>query len=793
MTTATCTLPARCDRAAAATMLPAIRSGIDGGAIAIDGDDVAQLGQAMLQLLLSARRTATARGAAVFADRVGRAAHGAGAGRCRGVARSGGRAMTKDEIQAIFFVECDEALAAAETALDHCRDGTADDETINAIFRAVHSIKGGAGAFGFVALQAYTHGFETLLSDVRDGTVPVTDPLVALMLRALDLLSDHVGAARDGGAAPDDATLLAQLAAAQTGAVAAAEDAPAVPAAPAAGADAGDDFAFDLDAMFGDIVADIAANADWTVTVHPHADAMANGSEPLLLLRELAALGEGQAKVALDAGSLPELDTFDPDEGYLRWTVTLPGSVERAAIEEIFDFIGDGCTVSIEREGDEEPVPVAVAPPAADLPPAVSVAQAGPKPVAEAVEAPVAPTTAPAAAAPSQSIRIDLAKLDRLIDAVGELVIAQAMMTQRLSSHNLGGIEELAMLDGLTRDIQESAMSIRAQPIGSVFSRVPRILRELEASTGKKVRLELSGEATELDKTVIERLSEPLTHLIRNAVDHGIEPVEDRIAAGKPPEGVLRLSAEHRSGRIVIRIADDGKGIDRPRVHAKAVERGLIAADAVLSDEEIDNLIFAPGFSTAQTLSNISGRGVGMDVVRQNVKELGGRIAIESHPGKGSVFSLALPLTLAISDGMIVTVGDQTLVVPLAHVVESLRPDARDVEHLGVGRSMLNVRGRFIPILPLEGPVGARGAIADPTQAVLIVVDTEAAGQAALLVDTICDQRQFVIKSLDTHYRPVAGVAGATILGNGRVALILDVDGLVASAVSAAPPLKDAA
>ena len=691
--------------------------------------------------------------------------------------------MTNEEIQGIFFVECQEALAAAEAALDRCRLGNADDETVNAIFRAVHSIKGGAGAFGFEALQAYTHGFETLLSDVRDGTVAVNDPLVALMLRALDLLGDHVAAARDGGAAPDDAALLAQLAAAQTGVIAEVE----------AAASADDDFAFDLDAMLGDIAADISANADWVVTIHPHAGALANGGEPLLLLRELCALGDG--RVAIDDSAVPDLDALDPGEGYLRWTVTLPGSVERAAIEEIFDFVGEGCSVSIARDGDadDEITVLAVAAPVPTVAPAPIAA-----PVAVVIP-PVAPPSAPvaeataAAPAAGQSIRIDLAKLDRLIDAVGELVIAQAMMTQRLSSHSLSGIEELAMLDGLTRDIQESAMSIRAQPIGSVFSRVPRILRELEASTGKKVRLEVSGEATELDKTVIERLSEPLTHLIRNAVDHGIEPVADRIAAGKSPEGVLSLSAEHRSGRIVIRIADDGRGINRPRVYAKAVERGLIAADAMLSDEEIDNLIFAPGFSTAETLSNISGRGVGMDVVRQNVKELGGRISIESHPGKGSVFTLALPLTLAISDGMIVTVGDQILVVPLAHVVESLRPEARDVQYLGVGRAMLNVRGQFIPILPLEGPVGARGAITDPTQAVLIVVDTEAAGQAALLVDTICDQRQFVIKSLDTHYRPVEGVAGATILGTGRVALIIDVDGLVAGAVSEVAPLKEAA
>lgn len=714
--------------------------------------------------------------------------------------------MTNDEIQQIFFVECDEALAGAEVALDRCRAGQADDETINSIFRAVHSIKGGAGAFGFTALQAYTHGFETLLSDVRDGSVAASDSLVALMLRALDTLSDHVAAAREGQPGPDDAALLAQLAAAQAG---------ATPAAQATVADveekatADDDFAFDLDAMLGDISADIVANADWIVTMRPLTGAFANGGEPLLLLRELNALGA--VRIDLEADDLPTIDRIDLDAAYLNWTVTLPGTVDRATIDDIFYFSGDDCAVTIVRTGEEpagaiaavEPVPVEAAAPVAAPPPPIPASvpepvvdraapEAAPNPQAVSASAASAAPTASATTA-GQSIRIDLAKLDRLIDTVGELVIAQAMTAQRLQGHGLGGIEELAMLDGLTRDIQESAMAIRAQPIGSVFSRVPRLLRELEGSTGKTVRLEVSGEGTELDKTVIERLSEPLTHLIRNAVDHGIEKPDERVAAGKPAEGTLSLSAEHRSGRIVIKIADDGRGIDRERVFAKAVQKGLIAADATLSDDEIDNLIFAPGFSTAETLSNISGRGVGMDVVRQNVKDLGGRISIDSRPGQGTTFSLALPLTLAISDGMIVTVGDQTLVVPLAHVVESLRPDAKDVQHLGAGRAMLNVRGRFIPILPLEGQVGARGAMTDPTEAVLIVVDTEAAGQAALLADTICDQRQFVIKSLDTHYRSIDGVAGATILGNGRVALIVDVDGLVAGAVTDRPVLKEAA
>lgn len=733
--------------------------------------------------------------------------------------------MTNEEIQQIFFLECEEALGAAESGLAACRDGMHDADTVNAVFRAVHSIKGGAGAFGFDALQAFTHAFETLLSDVRDGTLPITGPLVDLMLRAFDVLTDHVTAARGEGATPEDAAVIAALADAQTGQIAVPPSTDAAAPAATAQPDAGDSLDFDLDAMLGDIEAAIAepteaeaedsadaadapvnAGEQWIVTVQPRSGALANGSEPVLLLRELTLLG-GRC-IAVDVDSLPDLDTIDPGEGYLTWRFAIDATVDRAAIEEIFDFVGDDCGLTIDRGTPppaREPAPAAetVPPPkpvATPAPDAVAVKTAEPapaaspqSPVSTVKEAPAA-KAAPASAPPAmgQSIRIDLFKLDKLIDTVGELVIAQAMMAQRLSGAGLTGIEELTMLDSLTRDIQESAMAIRAQPIGSVFSRVPRMLRELESTTGKRVRLEVAGEATELDKTVIERLGEPLTHLIRNAVDHGIETPDERVAAGKPAEGVLRLSAEHRSGRIVISIADDGKGIDRERVRAKAVERGLIATDASLSDEDIDNLIFAPGFSTAASVSNISGRGVGMDVVRQNVKELGGRISIESTPGQGSIFSLALPLTLAISDGMIVTVGDQTLVVPLANVVESLRPEADDVQGLGVGRQMLNVRGQFLPIVPVEGAIGARDAIQQATEGVLVIVDTEANGQAALLVDSILDQRQFVIKSLDANFRAVPGVAGATILGDGRVALILDVDAIVSQAVVTAG-LREAA
>jgi len=783
--------------------------------------------------------------------------------------------MTNDEIQNIFFLECEEALAQAEEGLMACRSGTADAETVNGIFRAVHSIKGGAGAFSFTLLQAFTHKFETVLSYVRDGELGLSDKLTGLMLRAFDLLADHVASVRDDGETPDDAAVSAQLEDVANRMV---KGEPAFDGDDAGGADASataeievakDDSGldFDLDNLMGDLAvsdeeaaafeaaaaqvereidaraaraAAKSAEAEVQQAVEPEAPfadapvaevesaspaptaeqtgwkiklqfldgALANGSEPLLMLRELAELGASCVRV--DASSIPTLDALDVETAYLSWELQAPVDVKKSEIEEIFDFINNECSLKIEPlmeplsaeptlvkmpqvSATPQPAKVAAAPvtsavPAAPAAPAVEAVDA---PVAkvdlpEAVgaAAPVAPAT-PAQARNNngsigQTVRVDLAKLDKLIDTVGELVIAQAMMAQRLAGHGLAAIDEMGMLDLLTRDIQESTMSIRAQPIGSVFSRVPRIVRELEAGTGKRVILTMSGEGTELDKTVVERLGEPLTHLIRNAVDHGIETPETRLANGKPAEGKLHLSAEQRSGRIVISLSDDGAGINREIVLKKAIDKGLVAPGSQLSNEEIDHLIFAPGFSTAEKVSNISGRGVGMDVVRQNVKDLGGRISIESHPGKGCTFTLALPLTLAIADGMIVTVGDQTVVVPLTHVLESLRPDEAEVKYIGRDLMVLNNRGKFLPIVRLDQSVGALGAADTPQEAVLIVVDTESHGQAVLMVDSIVDQRQFVIKSLEAHYQPVTGVAGATILGDGKVALILDVDALVA-------------
>jgi two-component system chemotaxis sensor kinase CheA len=322
-------------------------------------------------------------------------------------------------------------------------------------------------------------------------------------------------------------------------------------------------------------------------------------------------------------------------------------------------------------------------------------------------------------------------------------------------------------------------MAIRTQPVKSVFQRMPRLVRELSAQTEKQVHLVLEGESTEVDKTVIERLGEPLTHMIRNAVDHGLETPADRVAAGKPAEGTVKLSAEHRGGRIVIEISDDGRGINRSRVREKAVEKGLIPAAAVLTDEEIDNLIFKPGFSTASQISDISGRGVGMDVVRRSIMDLGGRIVINSMPGHGSRFSLTLPLTLAVLDGMVVAVRDQTFVLPLSHIVESLKPREQDIHPFGRDRNLLRVRDTYVPLVKVGALLDVPGADRETANGVVILVESEGSGRLALAVDQILGQRQVVIKSFETNYRSIAGIAAATILGDGRVALILDVDGIV--------------
>lgn len=735
--------------------------------------------------------------------------------------------MSDDPFEAIkvtFFQECSELLGDLEANLLALETGEGDIETINAVFRAVHSVKGGAGAFGLEDLVRFAHVFETLMDELRSGRKECDDVTVKTLLRASDVLADHIAAAQGTGAPVDaarSAGLVAELEVLTHGVAAS--------AAPAAAAvEDEDDFGFtpltlDL-ADFGapaelpslDLpsldLPDLAAPsaAGWRIVFRPHPRLYASANDVSLLLRELTRLG--QTSVELDASGLPSLDALDAEDAHLIWTIELTGDAAEADVRDVFDFVEMDCDLSITAlgatpsvEASLPPLPVldaapaepefdiaallakAAAPVVAPEPVAAPVAAPVPAPAAAAPKpvAPVAPAaapSAPAAVAPV-TIRVDLDRVDRLINVVGELVIQQAMLAQRVMESGLARSSDIALgledLELLTRDIQDSVMAIRAQPVKSVFQRMPRLVREVAEMTGKRVRLVTSGEDTEVDKTVVERLAEPITHMLRNAIDHGLESPEEREAAGKPAEGTVRLAALHRSGRIVIEIADDGKGINRPRVRGIAVDRGLIAEDAVLTDDEVDNLIFLPGFSTAETVTDVSGRGVGMDVVKRSIQALGGRISISSVPGKGSTFTLSLPLTLAVLDGMVVSAAEQTLVAPLSAIVESLTPQAADIHHVGGHDAVIRFREEFVPLVDVGRVMGFRDDATPLTGGVVMIVETEAGSRAALLVDAINGQRQVVIKSLETHYRHVDGVSAATILGDGSVALILDIDALV--------------
>lgn len=753
--------------------------------------------------------------------------------------------MDMEEIKEIFFQECEEQLTELETGLLAMNDGDDDSETVNAVFRAVHSIKGGAGAFGLDDLVAFAHVFETTLDCVRSNKLEADATVMKVMLKSADVLADLTMAARDGGSvdASRSAVLVKHLDALANGLplldADGAQDAPAAPVAPVADtavaqeaapvaqeAEPVDDSGFQpVPFSFDDMGVDDENQADagpgvgnvFSIEFKPNAGLYAKGNDTALLLRDLAQLGK--MEVRCNAEALPDLEGLDPEDSYLTWSITLTSEGDEDAIRQVFEFAEWDCKLDIKagRNDDnssdeaamvvvpfdlsmlggdvvEEVVSAPVAPvPAAPAPAPVAPVAVAPTPTPTAAPAPIAKKDEPltkkpkvASVAPAQQIRVDLERVDRLINLVGELVINQAMLAQSVGEseetvsgqgNNINlGLDEL---NQLTREIQDSVMAIRAQPVKPVFQRMSRIVREIGDMVGKTVRLVTEGENTEVDKTVIDKLAEPLTHMIRNSVDHGLEDAETRKAAGKDPAGIVKLSAKHRSGRIVIEIEDDGAGINRELVKGKAIENGLITADSNLSDEEIDNLIFHPGFSTAEKLSDISGRGVGMDVVKKSIQSLGGRINIQSTPGKGSIFSMSLPLTLAVLDGMVVSVADQTLVVPLTAIVETLQPEKSDIHGFGAKKRLISIRDTFCPLVDVGEILHFRDEPADPIEGVVLLVESEGGGQQALMVDAIQGQRQVVIKSLESNYSNVAGIAAATILGDGRVALILDVDMIV--------------
>ncbi len=643
-----------------------------------------------------------------------------------------------------FFDEADELLADMEQHLLGLDPQEPDAEQLNAIFRAAHSIKGGAGTFGFTVLQETTHILENILDGARRGEMQLSTPIINLFLETKDIMQEQLDAYKTA-TEPDAATFqyicqaLRQLALEAKG-----ESAPAAAAAPAASA----------------APAPAAAGLRMAlVNLKP-------GEIPLML-EELGNLGT----------------LSDVTKGETSVEVTLDSSVGQDDIVAVLCFVIDESQIKfLDAASAPAPAPAVAAVTEVVVEEAPAPA-AAPQPVAEAAapaKREAAKKPAAAKASESTSIRVAVEKVDQLINLVGELVITQSMLAQR--SNELDPVahgdllNSMGQLERNARDLQESVMSIRMMPMEYVFSRFPRLVRDLASKLGKDVELTLLGSSTELDKSLIERIIDPLTHLVRNSLDHGIESPEKRVAAGKSGTGNLTLSAEHQGGNICIEVVDDGAGLNRERILAKALSSGLPVSDA-MSDEEVGMLIFAPGFSTAEQVTDVSGRGVGMDVVKRNIQEMGGHVEIASKQGKGTTIRILLPLTLAILDGMSVRVANEVFILPLNAVMESLQPLANDLHPLAGGERVLEVRGEYLPLVELWNVFDVHGAKTEATQGIVVILQS-AGKRYALLVDQLIGQHQVVVKNLESNYRKVPGISAATILGDGSVALIVDVSAL---------------
>ncbi|GGF50919.1 chemotaxis protein CheA [Terasakiella brassicae] len=745
-----------------------------------------------------------------------------------------------NQFKVTYFEECQDLLETAEEQLSilQAQLGDVDVETLHAIFRCVHSIKGGAGAFNFTGLIEFSHILETTLDLLREGKIQPDHNLVDCLIRSNDVLGTLVHMAqKEIEPSPDIwktiaselekysglnittsaaslneedvSPLLASVAGYNLTAEEEEEQGWGLflenilpPSSQMSSEMEKDDQGWGL---FGD-EPEIENNTEtahcpeltkphYRIRFVPEPHLLQFANEPLLLARELKTLGDCIAHV--DVSRLPKLADIAPDVAYLSWSFDLYTDRSIADIEEVFEFVIDDCQLDIQLVDNREQIEVtsdvadspqdeALADLAGDIQPRESTPV--PRPQKEQSLSKTENKKVDMAAngnvsAPMvSSIRVELDRVDRLVNMVGELVITQSMLKQQADelANNAGlrmtqGFEEL---NARTRELQESVMAIRMQPVKSVFARMPRLVRELSAKLGKKIDLITSGEMTEVDKTVIEQLMDPLTHMIRNSVDHGVETPDERRAAGKPERARIYLRAEHKSGRIQIEVSDDGRGIDRDRVLAKAEEKGLIERDVEIDAQAIDNLIFTPGFSTANSVSDVSGRGVGMDVVRRNIISLGGRISVFSTPGEGARFLMSLPLTLAVLDGMIVKCGAEKYIIPLTSIIESIHPVREEIKSLMNGGTLVSVRGQYIRIVNLHHLFNLKDAITDPAESLVVIVETERYGYVGIMVDELLGQQQVVIKSLEENYDPIAGVAAATILGNGKVALILDVDGL---------------
>jgi len=667
-----------------------------------------------------------------------------------------------DQFRQTFFEECDDCLGALETQLMEFQAANATREGIEEAFRAIHSIKGGAGAFGFQRIIAFSHEFEAVLDQVRDGRLKLSEDLNAAMLRAFDILTDLIAGEREGTdpATDFEAAALAELRRyaghqEQTG------DPAPVPQRPA------EKIGMAAAASPAGTMPDGGVRR-YRILFRPSATMLQRSNEPILLIRELKQLGD--LSIDADISALPALDSIDPATCYLGWSLELIAACKQDDVEEIFEFVDGDCDLEIFDCGP------------ADIAPAENSTGSTQQSTADEDQPPDTATSGKSrdGAAAFTSIRVDLERIDRMVNMVGEIVIAQAAILQQvddpLNESHPQLVENLQQFLRHTQNLQDSVMAIRAQPVKSIFDRMPRLVRELSQQTGKKVRLVTGGEETEIDKTVIERLSDPLTHMIRNAVDHGIEMPDQRNAAGKPETGTLKLNASQRGSHIVIELSDDGKGLNRAGIRRKAVERGLITEDAQLSEQEIDNLIFRPGFSTADEVSSISGRGVGMDVVNENIRKLGGRVAIRSQEGAGSTVTLILPLTLAVMDGMVVRIGPTSFIIPLTSIIESLALHDRSTAFLPGHGEVLRFRDQYLKIYDLRELFDFEKT--DAQIDLLMVIETDSGEFIGLRVDEIVGQQQVVVKSLEDEFSASPCLAGGSIMGNGEVALILDATGL---------------
>jgi len=667
-----------------------------------------------------------------------------------------------------FFDESFEALDSMEAALLQLDAGRPDPELINTIFRAAHSIKGGSSTFGFAETASFTHSLETLLGELRDRRLSVTHTISDLLLRSVDVLRNMLGAAKAGRPiemqSVADLQFDIELVIVQRDTGVAASPSPvttrtAPGAAPMAGTAA---------------MLPAPRTVEWHIELRPGPEFFARGTDPVRIFRELAVLGTLQ--VTADLATLPGCRDMAPEWCYLNWSLRLLTDAPETAIREVFEWVNADCSLTVSAVSS----PPAAGECAAAATPAPAAAPWSSHGAAVAHSA----TASAAAATPQEpgSIRVGVEKIDELINIVGELVITHAMLSQisrGVSGPAADGLRSgMQQLDRNMRQLQESVMRVRMLPISVVFSRFPRMVRDLAQRLEKQVELKISGETTELDKTVLEKIGDPLVHLVRNCVDHGIEKPQARTAAGKKAVGTVHLNASHRGGSIVIEIRDDGRGLDHERIVAKARSLGLVGANEILSAEQAQELIFVPGFSTTEVTTDVSGRGVGMDVVRNNIADLNGKIEVHSEPGRGARFVITLPLTLAIVDGLSLAVGDQTYIVPMTSTIESLRLTPNQVTSIADGREVFAFRDEYLPIVRLYKTFGLQPRARALHDGLVVVV--EGAGRRiGLFVDDLLSQQQVVIKSLETNYGRVPGISAATILGDGSVALILDVADLI--------------